>query len=50
VAPATAVLLGALDSVAAQWRLRPTQENARHLEEVYLAMVSGVYAALRSGR
>ena len=48
VGPATAVLLGAIDSVVAQWRLRPTQENARHLEEVYLAMVSGVYAALRS--
>jgi AcrR family transcriptional regulator len=50
VAPATAVLLGAIDSVVAQWRLRPTQENAQHLEEVYMAMVSGVYDALRSGR
>ena len=50
VAPATAVLLGAIDSVTAQWRLRPTQENARRLEEVYMAMVSGVYAALRSGK
>jgi AcrR family transcriptional regulator len=50
VAPATAVLLGAIDSVTAQYRLRPTQENARRLEEVYMAMVSGVYVALRSGR
>jgi AcrR family transcriptional regulator len=48
VTPATAVLLGAIDSVTAQWRLRPTQDNARHLEEVYMAMVTGAYAALRS--
>jgi AcrR family transcriptional regulator len=50
VAPATAVLLGAIDSVVAQWRLRPTQDNARRLEDVYMAMVSGVFAALRSGQ
>jgi AcrR family transcriptional regulator len=50
VAPATAVLLGAIDSVVAQWRLRPTQENAYRLEDVYMAMVSGVYANLTSGR
>jgi AcrR family transcriptional regulator len=48
VAPATAVLLGAIDAVLAQWRLRPTQDNARDLESVYMAMVTGVYAALKS--
>jgi AcrR family transcriptional regulator len=48
VAPATAVLLGAIDAVLAQWRLRPTHGNAEDLEGVYMAMVTGVYGALKS--
>jgi AcrR family transcriptional regulator len=41
----TAVLLGALDAVLAQWRIDPTEENKRILEETYLAMVAGAYSA-----
>jgi AcrR family transcriptional regulator len=40
----TAVLLGALDAVLAQWRLDPSQENRKILEETYLAMVAGAYS------
>lgn len=40
----TAVLLGALDAVLAQWRLHPTEENREILEETYLAMVLGAYS------
>jgi AcrR family transcriptional regulator len=40
----TAVLLGALDAVLAQWRVDPTEENRGILEETYLAMVVGAYA------
>ncbi len=40
----TAVLLGALDAVLAQWRLDPGEESARILEETYLAMVVGAYS------
>jgi AcrR family transcriptional regulator len=40
----TAVLLGALDAVLAQWRVDPTEENGGILEETYLAMVVGAYA------
>ena len=40
----TAVLLGALDAVLAQWRVDPTEENRRILVETYLAMVVGAYA------
>src|SRR5580658_4857628 len=32
----TAVLLGSLDAILAQWRLDPTEENGRILEETYL--------------
>jgi AcrR family transcriptional regulator len=39
----TAVLLGALDSVLAQWRVDPTEENRTILEETYMAMVVGAY-------
>ena len=42
---ATAVLLGALDAVLAQWRTDPTEENGGILEETYLAMVVGAYCA-----
>jgi AcrR family transcriptional regulator len=41
----TAVLLGALDAVLAQWRIHPTEENRVILEETYLAMVVGAYSA-----
>jgi AcrR family transcriptional regulator len=40
----TAVLLGALDAVLAQWRIDPTEENKKILEETYLAMVVGAYS------
>ena len=44
----TAVLLGALDAVLAQWRLDPTEENRGILEETYLAMVVGAYSVEQS--
>ena len=44
----TAVLLGSLDAVLAQWRLEKTEENSRILEETYLAMVVGAYSVKRS--
>jgi AcrR family transcriptional regulator len=40
----TAVLLGALDAVLAQWRFDPKEENKGILEETYLAMVVGAYS------
>jgi AcrR family transcriptional regulator len=40
----TAVLLGALDAVLAQWRADPTEESRGILEETYLAMVVGAYS------
>jgi AcrR family transcriptional regulator len=40
----TAVLLGALDAVLAQWRVDPSERNAKLLEETYLAMVVGAYS------
>ncbi|MGH9046069.1 MAG: TetR/AcrR family transcriptional regulator [Acidimicrobiales bacterium] len=40
---ATVLLLGALDPLVAQWRLRPTADNAELLETTYLAMVDGAY-------
>jgi AcrR family transcriptional regulator len=45
----TAVLLGALDSVLAQWRRDPSERSARTLEETYLAMVVGAYAGAAEG-
>ena len=44
-----ATLLGAIESVLAQWRLRPTPDNAALLEEMYMGMVQGVFNALRAG-
>src|ERR1700733_12878091 len=41
----SAVLLGSLDAVLAQWRTDPTEEAAGVLQETYLAMVVGAYAA-----
>jgi AcrR family transcriptional regulator len=40
----TAVVLGALEAVLAQWRVDPTQEQAKILEETYLAMVVSAYS------
>ncbi len=40
----TAVLLGALDAVLAQWRVDRTEANSELLEEAYLAMVVGAYS------
>jgi AcrR family transcriptional regulator len=40
----TAVLLGALDAVLAQWRRHPSEQSAKTLEETYLAMVVGAYS------
>jgi AcrR family transcriptional regulator len=40
----TAVLLGALDSVLAQWRRDPSERSAKALEKVYLAMVISAYS------
>jgi hypothetical protein len=40
----TAVLLGALEAVLAQWRLHPTEKNKMILEETYVAMVVGAYS------
>lgn len=40
----TAVLLGALDAVLAQWRLDPTEKSGLILEETYRAMVVGAYS------
>jgi len=45
----TAVVLGALEAVLAQWRVDPTQEQAKILEETYLAMVVSAYS-LHAGR
>lgn len=38
---ATAVLLGGIDSVLAQWRAHPTAEHGRFLEDVYVDLVIG---------
>jgi AcrR family transcriptional regulator len=40
----TAVLLGALDAVLAQWRRDPSERSAKTLEETYLAMVTSAYS------
>lgn len=38
---ATAMLLGAIDSIMMQWRVRRTAENAAELERIYLNLVAG---------
>jgi AcrR family transcriptional regulator len=38
---ATAMLLSGIDSILAQWRARPTPDNARFLEDVYVDLVVG---------
>jgi AcrR family transcriptional regulator len=45
----TAVLLGSLEAILAQWRLDPTEENRGILEETYLAMVVGAYSKDSAG-
>jgi AcrR family transcriptional regulator len=45
----TAVLLGALDAVLAQWRRDPSERSAKSLEETYLAMVVGAYSVASAG-
>jgi AcrR family transcriptional regulator len=42
----TATLLASIDPVLAQWRLRPTQEHAALLEDIYMGMVNGAYKAI----
>jgi len=42
----TSVLLEAIDGVLVQYRRRPTPDNAVALEDIYMGMVSGAYAAL----
>jgi AcrR family transcriptional regulator len=44
-ASVSAVLLGALDAVLAQWRRDPSEWSAKTLEQTYLAMVVGAYSA-----
>jgi AcrR family transcriptional regulator len=36
-----AILLGAVETVLAQWRVRPTREHAAVLEDTYVALVMG---------
>jgi len=36
-----AILLGAVEAVLAQWRVRPTREHAALLEDIYVALVMG---------
>jgi AcrR family transcriptional regulator len=36
-----AILLGAVEAVLAQWRVRPTREHAALLEDTYVALVVG---------
>jgi AcrR family transcriptional regulator len=43
-ASVTAVLLGSLDAILAQWRLDPTEQNRMMLEDTYMAMVVGAYS------
>jgi AcrR family transcriptional regulator len=38
---ATAMLLGAVDSIMMQWRARRSVENAAALEDIYLSLVTG---------
>jgi AcrR family transcriptional regulator len=41
---ATVLLLGAIEPLVTQWRLRPTPGNAALLEETFIRMVNGGYA------
>jgi AcrR family transcriptional regulator len=47
---ALAITLGAIPTVLARWRLRPTREHALHLEDAYVAMaVGGMKEVARTG-
>jgi AcrR family transcriptional regulator len=43
---AVAILLGAIETVLAQWRRRPTRQYATQLEDAYVALVTGGLAQL----
>jgi AcrR family transcriptional regulator len=43
---AVAILLGAIETVLAQWRRRPTRQYATELEDAYVTLVTGGLAQL----
>jgi AcrR family transcriptional regulator len=43
---AVAILLGAIETVLAQWRRRPTRQYATQLEDAYISLVTGGLAQL----
>jgi AcrR family transcriptional regulator len=43
---AVAILLGAIETVLAQWRRRPTRQHAAQLEDAYITLVTGGLAQL----
>lgn len=43
---AVAILLGAIETVLAQWRRRPTRRYASQLEDAYVTLVTGGLAQL----
>jgi AcrR family transcriptional regulator len=43
---AVAILLGAIETVLAQWRRRPTRKYASQLEDAYITLVAGGLAQL----
>lgn len=45
-----AIALGSIPTVLARWRLRPTPENAMHLEATFVRMALGGLAALAQAR
>jgi AcrR family transcriptional regulator len=47
---AVAILLGAIESVLARWRVRPTREHATALEESYVALAMGGLRSLTGRR
>ena len=44
--PTVAILLGAIETVLAQWRRRPTSQYASQLENAYMTLVTGGLAQL----
>jgi AcrR family transcriptional regulator len=47
---AVAILLGAIESVLARWRIRPTREHATALEEMYVALAMGGLVSLKGAK
>jgi AcrR family transcriptional regulator len=47
---AMSVLLNGIESVRAQWRTRPTAENRRYLEDLYIDLVTGALRQRSQGR